>query len=225
MDRKFMAGVRATLPVCLGVIPVGMSFGLLAVQAGMTGGQSVLMSALVFAGAAQLMAVNLISRGAAVGTIILATFFINLRHIVMSSSVMTRLRDTPLWKRLLGAYVLCDETFAVFSLSEEQSIEFLFGANAAIYVTWMLSNVVGCALNQVLPELVTKSFAIAFYAAFLGMLLPSVRGRRRLVLLAALTAALNFLLQLVLPASWAVICSMILGAAAGTFFVEEGDLA
>ncbi len=215
-----MDGVRVSAPVCLGVIPVGISFGLLAVQAGFTGIQAVLMSVFVMAGSSQLMAVGMIGQGAAIGTIVIATFFINLRHTVMSSSVMSRLRETPLSHKLLGAFALCDESFAIFSLSGKQSVSFLLGTNTALYATWVISSAIGCVINQFLPEIIVNSFGIAFYAAFLAMLIPSVSKNGRLLLLVCLTAVINTLLQLFLPASWAVIISMVLGAVIGTGLIE-----
>lgn len=216
-----MDGVRVSVPVCLGVIPVGISFGLLAVQAGFTGIQAVLMSLFVMAGSSQLMAVGMIDQGAAIGTIVIATFFINLRHIVMSSSVMNRLRETPLLHKLVGAFALCDESFVIFSLSDEQHFSLLLGSNTVLYATWVVSTAIGCVINQYLPDIIVNSFGIAFYAAFLAMLIPRVSKNSRLIILVALTAVINTLLRLFLPASWAVIISMVSGAAIGTGLFEE----
>ena len=216
-----MNGVRASAPVCLGVIPVGISFGLLAVQAGLTSIQTILMSVFVMAGSSQIMAVGMIGQGAVISTIVIATFFINLRHVVMSSSVMNRLRETPLLHKLVGAFALCDESFAIFSLSGEKNFSLLLGANTALYGAWVGSTVIGCLLNLFLPNIVVKSFGIAFYAAFIAMLMPRVLKNHRLIILVILTAGINSLLQLFLPASWGVICSMILGAGIGTFVFDE----
>lgn len=223
MEREFSTGFRVSVPVCLGVVPVGISFGILATQAGLTELQAILMSMTVVAGAAQLMSIMMLGQGTAVATIIMATFFINLRHIVMSSAVMARLRDTPIGKKLLGAFVLCDETFAIFSLSEGRGFPFLLGSNAALYSSWVASTVAGCLMGGALPDVVAKGFGIAFYAAFFAMLIPSVRGNARLMLLVCLTATLNALLQRFIPASWAVVVSMIAGAAVGTKFCTEDD--
>ena len=223
MNKSFMTGVRLTVPICLGIVLVGISFGLLAMQTGFTALQTVLMSAMVMAGSSQLMAVGMIGQGASVISIIIATFFVNLRHIVMSSSAMSRLQSTPMGLRMLGAFALCDESFAVFSLADEHSFELLMGSNTAMYVTWILSSALGCVLNQVVPEVVTNSFGIAIYAAFLAMLLPAVKKNLRLLMLVIITALMNYLFQMFIPSSWAIIISMILGAAMGVFFVELDD--
>ena len=224
MNREqFYEGVKSAVPVCLGIIPVGISYGLLAMQAGLSRLQTVLMSVLVMAGSSQLMAVGMLG-SATILSILTAVFFVNLRHIVMSSAVMSRLKHTSLRKKLLCAFALCDESFALFSLSGSQSAAQLLGANAALYGTWVVSSAAGCVLGQFLPEVVAKSFGVAFYAAFLAMLLPNAARSRRIALLVLLAAGMNTVLQRFLPASWAVILSMVVSAAIGTCFAEaESD--
>ncbi|MDD3919569.1 MAG: AzlC family ABC transporter permease [Eubacteriales bacterium] len=221
MKRDFLNGMKTALPICLGVIPIGISFGLISVQSGLTGFQTTLMSAIVLAGSSQIMAVGMVAQGAALVSIVLATLFVNLRHIVMSSAVMSRLRGTSLPKRLIGAYAICDESFALFTMSGSQSFSFLIGIETALVSSWIASTVIGCIVNSFLPEIVVNSFGIAIYAAFLGMLLPSVKNSTRLILLVVMTGLLNWLLRLVLEPSWALILAMVLGAAAGVFFVED----
>ncbi len=221
MNKHFLAGMRASAPTCLGVIPVGISVGLLGVQAGLSAAQVNLMSALVMAGAAELMAISMIAQGAALSAIVIGTFFINLRHLVMSSSAMQRVKDASLAQKLLGAFALCDESFAIYSLSDDDSYYFLLGSNTALYVSFVGSTIIGSSITGFLPQIVADSFGIAFYAAFFGLLLPSVKDSAPLLILVALTALLNCLLQLVLPASWAVILAMILGALLGVRLVDD----
>lgn len=218
--KKITDGIKVSIPVCLGVIPVGISFGLLAVQTGLSQFQTILMSALVMAGSSQFMVVGMIGQ-ATFFSMIMATFFVNLRHIVMSSSVMSSLKKTTMRTKLICAFALCDESFALFSLSESNSAAYLLGANTALYSTWVLSTLVGCMLGQFLPEVITKGFGIAFYAAFLSMLVPNTVKHKGILYLVILAAVLNTILQIILPSSWAVIIAMIVSAALGVFFVEE----
>lgn len=220
-NTSFSQGAVKAIPLCLGVIPVGISYGILAMQAGLNGLQAVGMSILVMAGSSQLMAIGMIAQGAAALSIVAAVFFLNLRHFVMGSSAMERLHDTSLGKKMVCAFALCDESFSLFSLSGAKNADFLLGANTALYLTWVFSSVIGSLAQNILPEIVSKSFGIAFYAAFLAMLLPKVKGRGRLILLVLLAAGVNALLQTFLPASWAILLSMVACAWAGTFFCEE----
>lgn len=125
--EELPTGAKAALPICLGLIPIGISYGLLALQAGLTQFETVLMS------------------------------------------------------------------------------------------------VLGAVIGQFLPEVVAKSFGVAFYASFLALLLPNAQKSRRVALLVLLAAGMNTVLQLFLPVSWAVILSMVASAAIGTFFVEVQD--
>ncbi|MBR8700420.1 Inner membrane protein YgaZ [Fusobacterium sp. DD29] len=224
MNKHFISGVRASIPACLGVIPVGISIGMLGVRAGLTEIEIILMSVMVMAGSSQLMAISMITQGAALSTIIIGTFFINLRHIVMSSSAMHRIKGTTLFKRLLGAFALCDESFAVFSLSDNSDYSFLLGSNTALYVSFVGSTVIGSFITSFLPQIVVDSFGIAFYAAFLGLLVPGIKHNVKLIMLVIITGLLNCIYQCFLPASWSVILSMISGALIGVWLVDDETL-
>ena len=76
-------------------------------------------------------------------------------------------------------------------------------------------------MTSVLPQIVIDSFGVAFYAAFLGLLIPSIKKSGKLIILVLLTAILNWIFQQLIPASWAVILSMVLGAFSGVFFVDD----
>jgi predicted branched-subunit amino acid permease len=76
-------------------------------------------------------------------------------------------------------------------------------------------------MTGLLPKIVIDSFGIAIYAAFLGLLLPSVRESAQLVILVVITALINWFLQCFIPKSWSVILAMILGASIGVFLVDD----
>ena len=83
----FKEGLNAGWPICLGYVPIGMAFGVLAQKAGLTPLQIGLMSIMVFAGSAQFIAVSMLTGGASVPAIITTTFVVNLRHVLMSSAL------------------------------------------------------------------------------------------------------------------------------------------
>ena len=219
MRSTFFKGLRASVPLALGFIPIGCSFAVMAGQAGLTAAETIFMSFFVLSGASQIMAVGMIAQGAAFPAILLASAFMTMRHLILSSSVMRRLGRLTVVQKIVSSYALCDESFAVFSLSEEKNFPFLMGCNTLFCSTWIGSTVLGCVLNNFLPPVVADSCAIAFYAAFLAMLIPVVRKSIPILLLVLLTAGVNTLLQTFLPSSWAVVFSMVGCAAIGTFFV------
>jgi len=222
LKREFFAGVRAAVPVILGTVPVGIAFAVMARQAGLTVAQTSGMSLLVCAGASQMMAVGMYAQGAGLLAMILATFILNLRHLIMSTCVMHPLRDEKTGWKLLAAFGVTDETFAIFTTEQEKhhTIPFFLGLVAVIYSAWNLSTLAGALASSLLPDIVSASLGIAIYAMFIGILTPSLTGNWRMLALAALTAVCNSLLTQVIPSSWALIVSTLVCAWLGTFFVD-----
>lgn len=219
LNASFFKGMRLSIPLALGFIPIGCSFAVMSMQAGLTAFETIFMSFFVLSGASQIMAVGMVAQGAAFPAIVLASAFMTMRHLVLSSSVMRRLGRLSLVQKIAASYALCDESFAVFSLSAEKNFPFLMGCNTLFCSTWIGSTALGCVLNNFLPPIVADSCAIAFYAAFLAMLVPVVRKSIPILLLVLLTGAVNALLQVFIPSSWAVVFSMVGCAALGTLFV------
>lgn len=223
--RQFCAGVRSGLPIVLGYVPIGLAYAIIARQAGMSTLETALMSLLVYAGASQIMAAGMLARGAAVPVIVLATFLLNLRHLIMSLCVNTRLRGERPAARLLGSFWITDESFALFTTTERErcTLWYYLGLALAAYAAWVLSAVLGALVTDLLPAILSASFGIALYAMFIALLLPHLRGNARLALLVLLTALCNWGLGKLMAASWAMIVSMLLCAFAGLFFVELGE--
>ncbi len=85
-------GARAAWPICLGYFPIGLAFGVAAQKAGLTCAEIGFMSLLVFAGSSQFIAISLLASGAGFPAIVTTTFFVNLRHVLMSSALAVYLR-------------------------------------------------------------------------------------------------------------------------------------
>ena len=149
-DSQFKEGAKAALPIVFGYLPVGIAFGVLARKAGLSPIEAGSMSLFVYAGASQFIAVEMISKGVPWGTIVLTTFFINLRHLLMGASVAPHLRGQPgRWKALL-AFGLTDESYALAIsryLAGDGSREFFLGANFGLYAGWNLSTLAGAVLG------------------------------------------------------------------------------
>lgn len=220
--RMLLAGARAGLPIMLGYVPIGIAYAVMARQAGLTVGQTCLMSLTVYAGASQMMAAGMLAGKAGFFAIVLATFVLNLRHIIMSACVMHRMEPTPLPLRLLAAFGVTDESFAVFTTGtgKSRSVFFFLGIAVTIYLSWNLGTLLGALAMDLLPPILTASLGISLYAMFVSLLMPDLPGNGKLALLVLLTALCNTLLCRVMAASWALIVSTLLCAFAGSFFVE-----
>ena len=217
-----LSGVRAGLPIMLGYVPIGIAYAVMARQAGLGVGQTCLMSLTVYAGASQMMAAGMLAKQGGFLAIVLATFVLNLRHIIMSTCVMHRMEPTSLRLRLLAAFGVTDESFALFTTGtgKSRSVFFFLGIHAAIYLSWNLGTLLGALAMDLLPPILTASLGISLYAMFISILMPDLPGNGKLALLVLLTALCNTLLCRVMASSWALIVSTLLCAFVGSFFVE-----
>jgi len=146
INDQFRDGMKAAFPIVLGYLPVGMAFGLLARKAGMTTFEVGLMSLFVYAGASQFLAVEMILKGMTCLPIVLATFFINLRHFLMSSNLSLCFKNTRI--PLLGflSAQMTDESFAV-AISNLPKVKnnppYLFGLQMTSHLAWVIGSIGG----------------------------------------------------------------------------------
>ena len=111
--RRARDGVVASLALVPSVFVYGTVFGGLAVQAGLRPLEVWGMSLLVFAGAAQFVAVPMLAAGASPLTIVLTTYVINMRHYLMAATLAPAFRGFPRAWLALVAHGINDESFAV----------------------------------------------------------------------------------------------------------------
>ena len=103
-QRAFLQGGIKILPLCLAVLPWGLLAGSMAIQAGLTTLQAIGMSALVFAGAAQLMTLGLVMAGTPALTIIISVFLITTQHYLYALYFREEIARLPLKQRLLFGF-------------------------------------------------------------------------------------------------------------------------
>jgi len=221
--QQYCLGLRTGLPVILGFVPVGIAYAIMAGQAGLTVAETIQMSVFVFAGASQMMAVGMLAQGAGVVAILLATFILNLRHLIMSTCAVNRMKRTTTGFRLLAMFGVTDESFAIYTTMEEEncSVWFFLGLITVTYSSWVAGTTIGAFASGILPQLVTDSLGIALYAMFIALLIPNVKHNFRLGLLVVMTALVNMGLQQVMASSWALIVATLVCAALGAFLVDE----
>ena len=154
----FLEGVRDEVPLLLAVIPFGVIYGIVALEAGLTKLQAQSMSYIVFGGSSQFVASKLIAEAVPGSLIVLTVAVVNLRHMLYSASVAPYVQDLPFrWKALL-AYLLTDEAYAVvinyYQRQEEHRYShwYFLGAGLILWVTWQMSTAAGIFLGKVLPQ-------------------------------------------------------------------------
>ena len=220
--KSYLYGVRKGIPVLIGFLPVAISYAIAATAGGMGVGETVGMSAAVFAGASQIMATEMIASGAGGFAIIMATFTLNLRHIIMSSCVFKKLKEKNWFVRILVAFGVTDETFAIYTTEDDEKCDapFMLGLISISYGSWVLGALIGVILQRAMPESLSQSFGIALYALFIALIVPDIKKSLKLFLTVLLTVAMNICLSCAVDKSWAIIISTLLGALVGTFLIE-----
>ena len=227
--KSFLHGIKTSIPVMIGFIPVAIAFAIMATSSGLGGFESVAMSVMVYAGASQMMAVGMIAEGAGYLAIVIATFIMNFRHFIMSTCVFDRMKrngkKTGLAMKLFCSFGVTDESFAIFTTSDTKRCDkwYFTGVFLGPYLSWIAGTVIGVLLGAVLPEIVSDSLGIALYAMFIALLVPNVKGNIRLLAVVFITALINFLLRFIIDANWALIASTLIGAAIGVFIVKDEE--
>jgi len=226
--KLFIAGARAELPLLVGVMPFGMIYGVLALESGLTQAQSQAMSAIVFAGSAQIVTTQMVHIGTPGLVMILTIAIVNLRHALYSASMAPYLQPLrPAWKWLL-AYLLTDEAYVVTALfyqnsdrfyrpDAEQPIRpdnrhfFLLGAGLALWTSWQLSTAAGILLGAVVPESWSLDFTLAL--TFIALVIPNLKDRPALA--AAVSAGVVALIAFSFPYKLGLMIAALAGIGLG----------
>jgi 4-azaleucine resistance transporter AzlC len=199
--------VRDVGAISLAAFAVGVSFGAIAVAAGLPVWAVFAMSVLVFAGGSQFMAVGLVAAGNPVAAVF-AGLLLNARHLPFGLAVADAVGSG--WRRqLLGSHILIDESVAFTMAQSDQAgrrrAYWLTGA--ALFVTWNVGTVLGVLLGGSVGDTDSLGLDAAFPAGLIALLLPSLRDRdTRTVAVGG--AALAVLTTPLLPAGLPVLLAL-----------------
>ncbi len=175
----------------VGVIPFGLVAGATPVTTGLGGGTSIGLSTIVFAGASQLAAADVLADGGSALVAVVAACTINLRMLLYSASLAPHLTHTPLRNRLFMAYVLTDQAYAV-SISRwsgeavrageggaapdlDRRVPYYLGAALLLWVNWQICTIAGILIGAAVPDSLPLDFAIPL--VFLVLLVPVITTR------------------------------------------------
>jgi len=216
-EARLLAGVRATLPIGISVIPFGLAYGATATQT-MSLGEVSLMSMTVFAGTAQFVAVSMLAQGAAFVSILLTTVLLQLRLLLMSAAISRKLVGVPRVVEPLLAHLITDESFAVSmaSMSGTQGDpRFFVGSGLTIFVLWQLSSVAGALLGSRRGQGWGISYAMP--SSLICLLFMLVRDKRTLVVCLA-AAALAIGLWPLVGSTWSILLATIVAGLGGVWW-------
>lgn len=215
--QAIQTGARRALPIVLGYIPIGFAYGVLADKSGLSVFNSLLMSVIVYAGSAQFIAVGLFAAATAPLLIILTTFVVNLRHMLMSAALSPfvaswRKRDIAFF-----SFELTDESFALHSTAtkdlNENKIEAL-SLNITAQLSWITGTLLGVFASGLIVDIKPFGIDYALAAMFIGLLVGQCMGTVR-VITAVLSGCIATALYMCGFDQFHVIIATVIGATIG----------
>lgn len=196
--QEMLAGARDIIPLIVGAIPFGIIFGTLAEGSGLSFGATLGMSAFVFAGSSQFIALGLLAAGSTLPLIVLTTVVVNLRHMLYAASLLPYVQNaSQRWKAAIG-FFLTDEVFAVtirrYQRPDPSSHKhwYYLGAALAMYGNWVLCAGLGLTVGQLIPNAAAWGLDFAMVTTFIGMIVPYATTRPMVgaILVAGIVAVL-----------------------------------
>lgn len=213
------AGFIACLPVAVGVITYGLVYGVLAGQAGMSAAEVVGLSCLVYAGSSQFVVLDMWSAPLPVAAMIITTFAVNLRHVLMGASLPPWFHELSWGRKALSAHFMVDEgwamTMAAYAKGNTQA-SYLLGTGLCLFWAWVGSAWAGLLAGSLLPDPASLGLDFAFTAVFLSLLAALWRGRADLppwVVATVVAVECHHFL----PGKWYIILGGLAGGLVGAF--------
>ena len=218
LNADFREGFAEMLPACVGLTPFGLVTGVGAAAAGAGFAGAMGMSAIIFSGAAQILASQLLAQGAPVAVVILTCFVAGLRFLMYSAAMAPYLKPLPpRWQNTL-AFLLTDQAFAAsirrFNAKDDPrggALHFL-GGGLALWAMWMITNAVGYFAGNLIPPAWSLDFAVPL--CFIALVAPLLRDAPLVV--AALVGGVAVVALDGMPMKLNLIAAGVLGIVAGT---------
>ena len=215
----FREGLLTGLPFIFVGVPFAVLFGLVATEAGMSVAQVLSFSAVVFAGASQLTALQMMNEAAPVWVVIATAMAVNLRMAMYSASLQPHLGAAPFWQRALIAYINVDASYAI-SIQKFEAVPAMTVPDKVAYFTgtiivmaplWVLGSYIGAKAGDALPETIALDFAMPIL--FLAVVAPMVKTLAHLA--AAVTSIVAAMAFSFLPSGIGILFAAFLAMAVG----------
>lgn len=222
--EEVWVALRDCTPVALGVVPFGITCGIMGLTAKMSGLETILMSVFVFAGASQFVGITMLSAGiTGWGIIILTTLLINLRHLIMGSSLAPYMIRLPFPLQAFLAFFLTDEAYAL-TISRihkaRYTVPYQLTVSTLVYIVWVLATIAGVVLGSYISDPLAWGLDFALPATFLVLLIPLLKNRITLIVF-GMAAVVSVSAAIYLPGKWYIIIACLIASLIGGYL--EGD--
>lgn len=223
--KQFFNGAKMGTTIALGYIPVSFSFGMIAVAGGIPPWAAVIISMTNLTSAGQFAGINIISASGGMWEMAITTFVINLRYMLMSLSLSQKIEKMSLLKRLITAFGITDEIFAVASTTPcKVTFPFMAGLISIPYIGWSAGTILGAHINKLLPESLSNAMGITLYAMFIAIIVPASRRNKSVLMVLITSVIISSVIYFTMPfisSGWAVIIAAVLASALGAAFFRE----
>lgn len=197
MKRVFYQGFRAMLPISTGIIPFGAVMGSVSADAKLSLFETVAMNVLMFAGASQLAAIDLMTKHAASAVVVVTGLIINLRFLLYSAAMSPVVHGSGTLTKLATSYLVTDQNYAVMSAHQEklktnhEAVVFYFGASVCMLTAWHLAVVAGHVFGNFAPASLALDYAVPL--SFVSLVIPTLKNKVY-VLVAAFSSVVSLVL-------------------------------
>ena len=219
----YRRGFKSMLPIVPGIIPFGAVMGTVSADAHLSFFQTVTMNFMVFAGAAQLAAVDLMTQQAAVAVVVATGLIINLRFLLYSAALSPLVQQEGFFKKFISAFCLTDQSYAVMTAEQDrfrtnqEAVEFYLGSCLCMVIVWQSSVIAGYIFGNFAPKSLSLEYAIPL--SFVALLIPTLKNSKYAVV-AIFSAGASLLLHQ-LPFKTGMIATALLGISLAWFLTRK----
>ncbi len=223
--QDFSAGALAILPVLAAAVPIALLYGTLAVAKGLSPFEVWFMSATVFAGALQFVAIDQWSDPAPIGLLAITALIVNVRHVLMGASIGRAMGGFSAPQRYAAMFLLTDEGWAFAEQRARKGVltpAYYFGLGTAMWLTWTSASLAGALLGNLVGDPAAWGFNFAFSAVFICILAGFWNNWRTGFVLAA-SGVVSALVYLNVDGAWYIMAGALAGIVMAALLHAEAD--
>jgi 4-azaleucine resistance transporter AzlC len=216
LKSDFMRGLTDVSPMLLAYAPIAALWGAVAAAQGLSPFEAILMSSIIYSGAAQFVALDLLKVATPLPMIAFTIATVGLRHVLMSASLSRHIAHFSRGKASVLMFWLTDEAWAMVerkALTEKITPAYYFGVAFPLWPNWVLFAGIGALLGSVLGDGAAIGLDFAFAALFISVLASFWKGPRTGAVL-AVSALAACVAKHYLPGAWYILTGGAAGIAA-----------
>jgi 4-azaleucine resistance transporter AzlC len=209
----FWRGFSEVWPMLIAYAPIAALWGAVAAGQGVSTLEAMLMSAIVYSGAGQFVALDLMKAGTPLSLLVFAVATVALRHVLMSASLSRSIMHFSPGRAVVQLFWLTDEAWALLerrAQHEKLTPAYFFGASFPLWPNWLLFTGIGAAAGSQLGDGTRLGLDFAFAAMFIAVLASFWKGPRTGGLLVA-SAVTACLVKLLVPGAWYIVAGGLAG--------------